>query len=221
MRQVLAKTARLAVSVLRRTGHVDGRLARVLQVRAQLSEQDNHLVRQRDLRVCPCAHGSHRLCAQLQRAVGRLARSNSWVSGRELQQGTQTGFGHLEGTHAGRESERTRPLAACTRLTHGVAQEEAVIQRVQLLALGQLVRGANLPAARTQRQSDTQGVSKRAAHQAQQRHRQALVAIVKQPLVQYRQQRVQHRRVGFEHLQQRRQHAILPAVAIQRGAPRR
>ena len=56
------------------------------------------------------------------------------------------------------------------------AQQEAVVQRVQLLRLGQLVGGA---------------------HHAQQRHARAPRAVVKRALVQQRQQRVQDAAVGL------------------------
>ena len=76
-------------------------------------------------------------------------------------------------------SHRRAPQHWHTHRLHAVSEQEAVIQRVQLLALGELVGGP---------------------HQAQQGHRNALGAVVEQALIQDGEQRVQHRAVGLEHL---------------------
>jgi hypothetical protein len=69
------------------------------------------------------------------------------------------------------------PLNLCpaAHLVDCASNEEAVIKCIQLLTLWQLVTGT---------------------HQAQQRHRQALVAVVKQTLVQQRQQGIQDGTAG-------------------------
>jgi hypothetical protein len=74
---------------------------------------------------------------------------------------------------------RSESETASAHLAHLLANEKAVIERVQLFGLRELVGGSD---------------------HADEGHRQALVAVVEEALVEQREQRVENRAVRFEDL---------------------